>query len=137
MLTELRKEKLIQELNFSANRSSGPGGQNVNKVNTKIELRFNVLDSECLSINEKDIILSKLSNKLTSNYELIITVQTTRSQLKNKKEAIRKFISQIEMALAPIKQRKVTKPTPSSRRKRIESKKQLSLKKDLRKKPII
>ena len=137
MLTELRKEKLIQELNFSANRSSGPGGQNVNKVNTKIELRFNVWDSECLSINEKDIILSKLSNKLTSNYELIITVQTTRSQLKNKKEAIRKFISQIEMALTPIKQRKVTKPTPSSRRKRIESKKQLSLKKDLRKKPII
>ena len=97
MLTEIKRKKIIQEAKFSASRSSGPGGQHVNKVNTKIELRFNVKESEALSEYEKNIIISKLVNKLTTNYELIITVQTTRSQLKNKKEAIQRFILQIEM----------------------------------------
>ena len=135
MLTELRRRKIIQELNFSASRSSGPGGQHVNKVNTKIELRFSINDSEVLSGYEKNVISLKLSNKLTTNLELIITVQTTRSQLKNKKEAIEKFILLINMALTPVRQRKATKPTHASRRKRIENKKQLSLKKNMRRKP--
>lgn len=135
MLTELRKENLIQELIFSASRSSGPGGQHVNKVNTKIELRFSVVNSNVLSEEEKNILISKLANKVTSNFELIITVQTTRSQLKNKKEAILKFILLIDNALTPAKKRKPTKPSFASLRKRIENKKQLSLKKNLRRKP--
>ena len=135
MLSEIRKKKLLQELKFVASKSSGPGGQHVNKVNTKIELRFNVKDSEILTKDEKDIILSKLANKLTSNYDLIITVQTTRSQLKNRKEAIQKFIALIEQNLLPTKKRKVTKPSLASLKKRIKTKKQLSLKKNLRKKP--
>ncbi len=135
MLTELQKNLLVQELSFSASRSSGPGGQHVNKVNTKIELRFNVANSNVLNDDEKGIILSKLANKLTLENDLIITVQTSRSQLKNKIEAIQKFISLIENALTPQKTRKATKPTLTSIKKRLDNKKQASIKKNLRKKP--
>jgi len=135
MLTDFRIEQLLQELLFSASRSSGPGGQNVNKVNSKIELRFSLIDSEVLNESEKNILQLKLANKLTANFEIIITAQTSRSQLKNKEEATAKFISIIEKALLPIKLRRATKPTLTSKKKRIETKKQISVKKILRKKP--
>ena len=135
MLTELQKNQLLQELSFSASRSSGPGGQHVNKVNTKIELRFNINESKILDEKQKNIILLKLANRLTNDSELIITVQTSRSQLKNKMEAIQKFFLLIEDVLVPEKPRQATKPTLGSRKKRLENKKRLSIKKDLRKKP--
>ncbi len=135
MLTELQKIQLVKELNFSASRSSGPGGQHVNKVNTKIELRFNISESTALTEDDKNTLLLKLANKITLDNELIITVQTSRSQLKNKEEAIQKFLLLVEKALAPVKARKSTKPTLTSVKKRLDNKKQISVKKNLRKKP--
>lgn len=135
MLSDLQKQKLIQELSFSATRSSGPGGQHVNKVSSKIELRFNLFDSNVLNDIQKNSIQTKLANKLTNEFELIITVQTSRSQLKNKAEAIQKFIFLIDKTLTPQKKRKRTKPTLTSKKKRIENKIKHSIKKNLRKRP--
>jgi len=135
MLSDLQKHQLKGELLFSTSRSSGPGGQHVNKVNTKVELRFCLEDTTVLNEKQKSQIFSKLAYKLTQNKELIITVQSSRSQLKNKQEAIQKFLSMINDALIPIKIRKPTNPTQASKQKRIENKKVHSLKKNLRKKP--
>ena len=137
MLSEKRKLQLINELIFSTGKSSGPGGQHVNKVETRVEIRFNIVKSSTLSETEKKIILIKLANRLTVHFELIITSQTTRSQLKNKKDAILKFIFLIDKILTPKKRRKPTKPTRASKIRRIEHKKQMSLKKSMRKKPNI
>ncbi len=122
------------ELKFSTSRSSGPGGQNVNKVNSKVELRFNVEMSAILSEFEKEIILKKLKNKINSENELIITVQSDRSQLKNKNEAIDKFNQLISKALTPRKKRRPTSPTKSSVEKRLKQKKEDGKIKQMRKK---
>lgn len=122
------------ELKFSSSRSSGPGGQNVNKVNSKIELRFNISNSEILNEDEKVIIFNKLKNKINSDGELIITVQTDRSQLKNKQEAIEKFNDLITKALTPRKKRRSTSPTKASVEKRLKVKKKEGEIKQLRRK---
>lgn len=128
------KESLLKEISINAIRSSGPGGQNVNKVNTKVELRFNIFSSTALSPNEKIIIEIKLGNRINESGDLIITDQSTRSQLKNKQAVKERFIDLIEQALKPRKKRIATKPTKSSKLKRIENKKRLAAKKQLRKK---
>lgn len=129
------KKQLEQEVVFSATRSSGPGGQNVNKVNTQVELRFSVKNSEMFSDEEKDRIFSKLKNKINSEGEFLITSQTGRTQLNNKENAIEKFFELIEKALTVRKKRLKTAPTFASRLKRLESKKNQALKKQLRKPP--
>lgn len=126
ILSPLQSEHLKRELTFSTARSSGPGGQNVNKVNTKVELRFHVQNSAVLTEEQKHILLSKLSNKLSTDGELIIVSQSTRSQLKNKQEAIVKFIDLIYKTLKPRKKRVPTKPTKASKEKRLENKKRNS-----------
>lgn len=126
---------LIKECIFKASRSSGPGGQHVNKVSTKVELRFNVYGSKVLSEKEKAILRFKLAGQLTSESELIINAKNERSQLKNKDEAIRKFTLIIRNAFMPIKKRKPTRPTNASKVQRRELKKQCSEKKQRRKKP--
>jgi ribosome-associated protein len=123
------------EFTFTASRSSGPGGQNVNKVNSRVELRFSVTQSTLLYDDEKEIILRKLKNKINAEGELLIAVQTDRSQLKNKEEAISKFYELIAKALAPRKPRKATRPTFASVTRRLESKKQVGEKKLLRRRP--
>ncbi len=123
------------ELRFSSSRSSGPGGQNVNKVNTKIELRFNVDDSMLLSDLEKHKIKSKLKNRINTEGDLIIVSQNKRSQIKNKEESIDKFYQLITMALKPVKKRKASKPSRSSIEKRLKLKQIKSKKKELRQKP--
>jgi ribosome-associated protein len=130
----IKDRKLENEFTFSTSRSSGPGGQNVNKVNTKVELRFNIDNSEILSNHEKHKIKYRLNNRITTNNELIITSQDERSQLKNKEKAIEKFYQIISMALKNHKKRKPTKPTRSSVEKRLNQKKQHAQKKSLRKK---
>lgn len=130
-------EKLKCEILFSASRSSGPGGQHVNKVSTKIELRFNILKSELLSEEEKAILLQKLKNKINKDGELIIISQEERSQIKNKEAAIEKFIIILKEALTSIKERKATKPTRASLEKRLEEKRLVSEKKSQRKKPDV
>lgn len=122
-----------KEFEFSASRSSGPGGQNVNKVNTKVELRFKIKESSLLSEEEKQKLQNKLINRINSEGELLITSQSERSQLKNKEEAIRRFYELIFNALKPRKKRKATKPTLASIENRLKLKKQLSEKKNLRK----
>lgn len=123
------------EILFSASRSSGPGGQNVNKVSTKVELRFNIPNSNLLSDTEKEILLEKLKNKINNEGDLILVSQEGRSQLKNKEKVLEKFYELIEKTLTPPKKRKPTKPTQASKKKRLEGKKLVSEKKSQRKKP--
>lgn len=124
-----RISRLIKELDFKAVRSSGPGGQNVNKVSTKIELRFNIDQSAELTEVEKAKIKSKLDYQLTNQNELLVFDQSSRSQLTNKDNAIYKFITLITQALKPEKKRVPTKPTIASKLTRLENKKKLSEKK--------
>ncbi len=130
-----RKERLEKELLFSAGRSSGPGGQNVNKVNTRVELRFAVDKSENLSPAEKNKIKIKLKNRINAAGELVLVAQTERSQWRNRLQVTNRFFKLLEEVLTPVKKRIKTSPTSASRLKRIESKKRMGLKKQLRKPP--
>ena len=115
------------ELIFATSRSSGPGGQNVNKVSTKVELRFNVIKSMKLSDTEKLVIAEKLKKKINHDGELILTSQSERSQLKNKKKVVEKFYNLLSKALTIKSVRKPTTPTVSSRLKRLEEKRKRSV----------
>jgi ribosome-associated protein len=116
-------------------RSRGPGGQNVNKVDTKVEIRFHPGSSHILTQAEKELLLPRLKKKLTDDGFLIITSQTERSQLKNKKAAAEKFYRILNQMLTPRKARKPTGPTVASKERRLEGKKIKADKKGLRKKP--
>lgn len=122
------------ELTFSASKSGGPGGQNVNKVNTKVELRFNIRNSSILNEEEKQLIADKLSNKINLNGELILVAQSERSQLKNKEKVTERFYLLLNKALTPKKARLRTSPTKVSKEKRLERKRIQSMIKETRKK---
>jgi ribosome-associated protein len=134
-LTESQKKQLETEIVFSATRSSGPGGQNVNKVNTRVELRFSIINSTVFSEDEKDRIFLKLKNRINSEGELVLTSQASRTQLNNKEKVLEKFFELVEKALTIQKKRLKTTPTITSRLKRMESKKITALRKQLRKPP--
>lgn len=131
----LKDRYLENECTFVASRSSGPGGQNVNKVNTRIDLRFNVADSTLLSADEKARILEKLKKKISEEGVLAVTCQEHRSQLKNKNTAIEKLYEILEQALREPRKRKATRLPESLRRKRLADKKLRSEMKKLRKPP--
>jgi ribosome-associated protein len=131
----LHSRDFSKEFKFKTSRSSGPGGQNVNKVNSKVELRINVLNSLLFTEMEKMLLKQKLSNQINSDEELIIVSQTERTQFLNKKKCIQKFYFMITTALTPAKKRKPSTPTFASKRKRIEKKIIASNKKELRRKP--
>jgi ribosome-associated protein len=122
------------EFIFTASRSSGPGGQNVNKVSSRVELRFDVKGSALLTPDEKEIILLRLAKKINSEGELILVAQTDRSQLKNKEKAIEKFYAILDKALTPVKERNPTRPSQAAKEKRLEEKQIQSEKKERRKK---
>jgi ribosome-associated protein len=122
-----------KEFLFSASRSSGPGGQNVNKVSTKVELRFDIPNSNLLSEEEKEILLIRLQKKINSEGFLIIVSQSERSQLKNKEKNIEKFYALLKKSLTPKKKRKPTKPNAVAIEKRLEEKKMNAEKKTRRK----
>ncbi|MFH2095675.1 MAG: alternative ribosome rescue aminoacyl-tRNA hydrolase ArfB [Bacteroidota bacterium] len=124
-----------QEFIFRTSRSSGPGGQHVNKTSTKVELRFNVSESRLLSVNEKQIIMEKLAGRISNEGFLIITSQSERSQLLNKEKTIEKFYSLLEKALKPVKKRKAIKLPEALKEKRLQEKKIKAEKKSLRKNP--
>ncbi len=118
----IRDRNFADEFIFQATRSSGPGGQNVNKVSSKVELRFNYLNSNMLDDREKEIIAEKLSNRINKQNEIVLTAQSDRSQLKNKEKVIEKFYFLMEKSLTPQKLRFRTKPTKGSIERRLESK---------------
>lgn len=131
-MNSLKNRDFSSEFTFSASRSGGAGGQNVNKVNTKVELRFDIAASSLLSDDEKIQILGKLKSKLTIEGVLIVVSQEERTQLKNKEICIEKFYNMLEKALTVAKKRKPNKPTAASKEKRLESKRQQSALKSTR-----
>ena len=131
--TPLNDRDFQSEFQFSASRSGGPGGQNVNKVSSKVELRFNVLNSNLLDEKEKQIIEEKLGSRITNEGELIMVSQSERSQLKNKEKVVERFYLLLNKALTPKKPRRPTSPTLASKEKRLESKRIQSMIKESRK----
>ncbi|WP_410505140.1 alternative ribosome rescue aminoacyl-tRNA hydrolase ArfB [Oceanihabitans sp. IOP_32] len=129
------KEALLQEVKFKAIRSSGAGGQHVNKVSSKIELTFNVLKSIALSDRQKERLQQKLQHRLTKDGVLILQCDESRSQHKNKDLVIKRFFDVISKSLAVPKKRIPTKIPKSVIRKRLKYKRNLSEKKSRRRKP--
>ena len=111
------------EIKWRFSRSSGPGGQNVNKIESRVEIIFNLEDSKVLNDYQKEILKRNLKNKLVNN-SLLLAVQEHRNQLLNRQLALMKFSSILKNALnKPFKLRKSTKPTKASKKKRVEVKK--------------
>jgi len=131
----LETEKIVSELMFKAVRSSGAGGQNVNKVSSKVVLSFDLKNSQSLSEEEKMVLENKLSSRLTLENILILNCDEDRSQLKNKAIVTKRFLDIITAGLVIPKIRKATKIPKSVIRKRIKDKKNLSEIKKSRKKP--
>ncbi|RXM45780.1 alternative ribosome rescue aminoacyl-tRNA hydrolase ArfB [Flavobacterium sp. YO64] len=128
-------EKIISELSFKAVRSSGAGGQNVNKVSSKVVLTFDLEASQVLSDEEKALLKDNLSFRLTSENILILNCDEDRSQIKNKEIVIRRFLEIIKKGLFVPKIRKATKIPKSVIKKRIKDKKSVSEIKKNRKRP--
>ncbi len=128
------KIDVIDEIAFSTARSGGKGGQNVNKVETMVEGRWNVEGSSLFTDEEKRLIAGKLSNKITSEGLLLVKSQTERTQLENKEQVVKKINSLIEKALKKKKSRIATKPSKAAKEKRIQGKKIKSDIKESRKK---
>ena len=131
----METEKIIAELRFKAVRSSGPGGQNVNKVSSKVVLTFDLANSQALNEEEKILIATKLAPKLTSENLLILNSAEDRSQLKNKAIVTKRFLELIEKALIVPKKRKATKVPKAVVEKRLKDKSSVSEIKENRKKP--
>lgn len=129
------KKQIHSELQFKAVRSSGAGGQHVNKVSTKVELAFDVAASQGLSPVEKERLLLKLKSRLTKDGVLQLHCDESRSQHKNRDLVVKRLFDLLKNALTVPKKRKPTKPTRSSVEKRLKSKKQAAEKKSQRKKP--
>ena len=129
------KAILLSELKFKAVRSSGAGGQNVNKVSSKVVLSFDLANSLGLNEEEKVRLQIKIANKLTQEAVLIITSEEDRSQFKNKEIAIKKFLKVIENGLLVPKERKEIKVSRNAKEKRLNAKKVMSVLKQNRKKP--
>ena len=131
----METEKIITELTYKAVRSSGAGGQNVNKVSSKVVLNFDLQNSKALTEEEKELILTKLTSRFTSENILILNCDEARSQLKNKAIVTNRFLELLKNALIVPKIRKATKIPKSVIRKRIKDKKNISEVKNNRKKP--
>lgn len=131
------EDNLLKELKFKAVRSSGAGGQHVNKVSSKVELSFNVLASVALDDIQKHTITEKLKNRLTKGSILILQCDDSRSQHKNKEIVISQFLELIKIALKEEKERVPTKIPKSVIKKRLKNKRFNSEKKANRKKPDI
>ena len=131
------EEAILQELTFKAIRSSGSGGQHVNKVSSKVELTFNLRESLVFDDEQKARLLEKLQNKLTKEDVLILQCGESRSQHKNKAIVIERFLELIKASLRVPKKRKPTKVPKAVIKKRLKNKRNLSEKKANRRKPNI
>jgi ribosome-associated protein len=128
-------DHLKPELSFQTTRSGGPGGQHVNKVETKVILRFDVSGSNLLTEDQKQHLLSRLATHLTKDGVLLITAQESRSQHANRELALDKLRGLLSSAFRKPKRRKPTKASYGSKQKRLSSKKAHAEKKKWRQKP--
>ena len=119
----LPADAFLSEITFQTSRSSGPGGQNVNKVESRVELRWHLQDSQVLTDAQKALILEKVANQLTADGLLLITAQDDRSQYRNKEIVLARFHELLLRSLRRPKPRKATKPSKGAVRKRLEGKK--------------
>lgn len=122
----------MHELQITFARSSGPGGQNVNKVSSKVQLRWDIWGSRAYSTDEKVRLTKVLTPYLTWKNEVVLQSDETRSQLQNKERVIRKLNGLVEQALIPIKVRVPTKPSRGAQERRLETKKLHTMKKKRR-----
>ena len=111
------------ELEESFARSGGPGGQHVNKTETKVELRWNVAESSVLTDVDRDWLMKRLSDRLTASGELLVTAGDERSQSRNRADARRKLAALVREALVRPRRRRATRPTRSSIERRLSEKK--------------
>ncbi len=123
---------IVSELTFTTSRSSGPGGQNVNKVETKVEVKFDIINSNVLSPYQKSKLVTELGSKLIQETTISVTSQEKRTQLQNKENAIKKLYIILEEALMEDKERIPTKPSSESINNRLKSKKKESEQKKYR-----
>lgn len=128
----MRLPDLSTELTYAATRGSGPGGQHVNKANTKVELRWALASSTGFSESEKARLSAKLAHRLTQDGELVLTDHSTRSQARNREEVTERFYAILEGALKREKRRKRTKPTYASKKRRLDGKRRRGEKKATR-----
>ena len=128
-------QKIITELQYKAVRSSGAGGQNVNKVSSKVVLSFDLKNSQALLQEQKALLELNIFNRLTSDLVLILNCDEDRSQLKNKELVTKRFFQIIKKGLEVPKERKATRIPKGVIRKRIKDKKNVSQVKQNRKKP--
>jgi len=134
LLTEAQEKQILKsELSFQTSRSGGKGGQNVNKVETKVEISFDVSASEALTPKQKDLILAK-SKSLVDDTVIKVIGNKHRTQLENKTEAKEKLIALLNRYLKPVKKRVATKPGKAAKEKKLNNKKFQGEKKSLRKK---
>ncbi|NQY07144.1 MAG: aminoacyl-tRNA hydrolase [Flavobacteriaceae bacterium] len=126
---------IFQELTFKAVRSSGAGGQHVNKVSSKIELYFDVMNSQGLSQEEKDLLMSRLANRFSKEGVIKLNSSSSRSQHRNKNIVIKQLFELLKESLVIQKKRIATKPSRRVVQRRLEQKKRLSHKKSMRAKP--
>ena len=124
-----------QDLHFDFIRSAGPGGQNVNKVATAVQLRFDVRASS-LPEAAKERLLTLAGRRATAQGELLIEARRFRTQEQNREDAIQRFVELVRSALTPPRPRRQTKPTIASKAKRLETKKRRGKIKSLRKQPL-
>jgi len=123
----------LSELRFRTSRSSGPGGQNVNKLESRVELVFDVAGSPSLTDDEKNILFTHLASRIDARGILHISSQKSRSQWENKQLVIEKLVSLLHGALKVRRKRVKTSPTHSSKERRVQSKKKHGQKKTMRK----
>jgi ribosome-associated protein len=126
----------LEELRFEFIRSSGPGGQHVNKAATQVELRFDVARSPSLTEDQKRRIAEALGSYVSGDGVLRLTCQSTRSQRRNREEAVERFVALLRRALHVPKPRKATRPTRAARERRLAAKRRRSaLKRERRSQP--